>query len=726
MAAHQKDSIFGFKSIDLFNDQILGTGSYGQVCRARCDNLICAAKILHQNLFDPKAQHKTAHKRTRIAPIRKFEQEIEILRAIKHPNIVQYLGIHQDLVTGVPVLLMELMDDNLSKFLSNTLVQVPFHTQVNICHDITLALAFLHSNSIIHRDLSSNNVLLIGDVRAKVADFGMAKFRDHMNGLTASCSLTKNPGSDAYMPPEAVQSPVMYTENLDCFSFGVLTIQILTRKPPNPEHPYKEITTATEFDQSKPSFQRISERVRRENHISEIDSKHPLLSVALGCLKDRDVERPSAVQLCETIRALKDDSTYSESIKEVNKLKINRQQQMEILNNPEQSDILEEKDSSLAFELQGENLELKQQLEKAKDQARENDRKIVARDRELRLLKQEYKASEQARLELEKRFQELKVRTQHSQDSIRLIWREGHKIPREICKGCDPVVRDNVVYFKPASNVEIYAYDTTNLQWLQPPNCKYKCCSLAIIKNQLTTIGGCQHSDNYSNELFSLTGKTLHHDGGSWTNEFPPMKTRRCNSMTLCTEMFLIVAGGVTTDRKVLKTVEVMNLETLEWSVAADIPIPLYSASIAANEDRLYIVGGSDKDGDPVQTIFRCSMMNLLPHGRRSLKAGLKKIWKKGKVADIPVTDTTCVLVQGRLLTIGGMNWDGKTTTAVHMYNPLKRRWTVVSHMSLPRSECFVAILHTKNELLVAGGYTEKSFAVSNLTDEVEVAIAIT
>ena len=286
------------------------------------------------------------------------------------------------------------------------------------------------------------------------------------------------------------------------------------------------------------------------------------------------------------------------------------------------------------------------------------------------------------------------------------------------------------MYFKPASTFEIYAYDTINCQWSQLPNCVYKCCSLAVIKNQLTTIGGCQHPDNYSNKLFSLTGEASGHDKGtwSWTEEFPPMKTRRCNTTTLCTETLLIVAGGVTTDRKVLKTVEIMNLDTHEWLVAADIPNPLYNASLVVNEDRLYMVGGSDKDGEAVQTIYHCSLINLLPraHGRQPSKRDLKKVWKTRKIADIPVTDTTCVLVQGRLLTIGGMNWNGRTTDSVHMYDPLKGRWITVSHMSLPRSECFVAYLPEKNEIFVAGGYTEKSFAVCNLTDDVQVAIAIT
>jgi serine/threonine-protein kinase TNNI3K len=61
---------------------------------------------------------------------------------------------------------MELMDDSLTHFLESSPRPIPYHIQVNICHDITLALSFLHSNGIVHRDLSSNNVLLIGNVRA--------------------------------------------------------------------------------------------------------------------------------------------------------------------------------------------------------------------------------------------------------------------------------------------------------------------------------------------------------------------------------------------------------------------------------------------------------------------------------------------------------------------------------------------------------------------------------
>ena len=128
---------------------------------------------------------------------------------------------------------MELMDSNLTDFLESSSQPIPYHIQVNICHDITLALSFLHSSRIIHRDLSSNNVLLIGNVRAKVTDFGMARQGDQ-NPQATQFTFTMCPGTDVYMPPEAVQDKPVYTEKIDCFSFGVIAIQIIVQQFPKP------------------------------------------------------------------------------------------------------------------------------------------------------------------------------------------------------------------------------------------------------------------------------------------------------------------------------------------------------------------------------------------------------------------------------------------------------------------------------------------------------------
>ena len=122
---------------------------------------------------------------------------------------------------------MELMDGNLTHFLNNSLQQIPFHIQVNFCHSIALALSFLHANKVIHRDLSSNNILLISNIRAKVTDFGMATLC--VGEQVTRFSRTMCPGTDVYMPPEEVEDKPVYTEKIDCFSLGVLIVKILTQ-----------------------------------------------------------------------------------------------------------------------------------------------------------------------------------------------------------------------------------------------------------------------------------------------------------------------------------------------------------------------------------------------------------------------------------------------------------------------------------------------------------------
>ena len=146
----------GFKRIEVLYDQVIGMGAYGKVCRAKCDSLICAAKILHPTLLCSESEGDSVT--LQMWPLRQFEQECNFLSTIRHPNIVQCLGLHHDLGIQSPVLLMELMDCSLTRFLESSLQPIHFHTQVNICHDITHALSFLHSNNIIHRDLSSNNI----------------------------------------------------------------------------------------------------------------------------------------------------------------------------------------------------------------------------------------------------------------------------------------------------------------------------------------------------------------------------------------------------------------------------------------------------------------------------------------------------------------------------------------------------------------------------------------
>ena len=300
----------GFREIELLKEETLGVGSYGSVCKARCDHLLCAAKIIHQILVSPNALQQISPQREHRLPIRRFEMECDLLRDIKHPNIIQYLGMYRDPETGLPVLLMELVDESLTHFLETSIEPIPYHIQLTICLDIVQALSFLHLNGIIHRDLSSNNILLIGKGRAKLTDFGMAKLVDVRMSRRSN---TICPGTNVYMPPEAIDNQAVYTEKGDVFSFGVNIIQILTRKFPKPGDQHVTVPIDDPRFPSGKIRVCVSEIDRRNNHISEINTAHPLLPIALDCLKDQESERPSASELCQRLAALKDTPEYTQS-----------------------------------------------------------------------------------------------------------------------------------------------------------------------------------------------------------------------------------------------------------------------------------------------------------------------------------------------------------------------------------------------------------------------------
>ena len=296
---------YSYQNVVVHTSQVLGSGAYGNVVKATLDRAPCAAKILHRvivNSEDPGLHSFIA----------RFEQECQILRDLKHPSIVQFLGVVQDPNTKKPILLMELMNESLTKFLESSPSDIPYHVQVNISHDIALAVAHLHRNGVLHRDLSSNNILLNHGNKAKVTDFGMSKIADSNPSMTRS-KVTQCPGTLVYMPPEALHPQPRYSDKIDSFSIGVLLVQIITRNFPAPT-----AASIAREDPTSPtgeSYIPVSEVKRRKVDIDKISVSHGLLPIACNCLKDKSQDRPSAAQLCQSLGELKNSSTHKKSVK---------------------------------------------------------------------------------------------------------------------------------------------------------------------------------------------------------------------------------------------------------------------------------------------------------------------------------------------------------------------------------------------------------------------------
>lgn len=693
---------FGFKRVELHKEQPLGTGSYGAVCKATCDHLLCAAKIMHPTLFD----FRDSGARSLLA---KFEQECHLLSAVKHPNIVQYLGTWHEPATGHLVLLMELCDESLTRFLETSHCPVPYHFQVNISHDIAIALTYLHSNGLIHRDLSSNNVLLIARNRAKVTDFGMSKFEQVNPRITP---LTLCPGTLAYMSPEALEEPPHYSAKLDCFSWGVLAIQIMTQLYPDPGPRFQTVA-----DPRYPVSIHlpVPEEDRRQSHIALIESTHPLLSLSKKCLSYKENDRPSAPEICEKLLELKQAPPYSQSMQQVKgTVKVVEPPETETKeHNPdvtkrvmELEGELKEKSSHILqlqntlAEREKDIQELQQKLLRVNELQETNTQKY---EQELQQREMIIKDLKETVLAQKEQLQKGEFATEGKgarKDTETLVWRDGGKTPSEMLRG-GAVVDGALVYCHSGNKKVIQAYDTTSREWSTLPRCSYAHFSLAIINGLLTTIGG--YDVTTTGDLFSLVsteGKQ------QWSRMFRPMPTPRCSAAVVCADTALVVAGGdATGSNDNLDIVELMNTATYQWSTASKLPYPHRLLSVALNGDSLYLAGGYAPTG--TTATYTCSLTELFQPptrgGRfRALSFNKKPVWHQ--IRDLPVSVSTLAVFNGHVLAIGGEDSSRKPTTAVYKYDDNTDLWKVFSRMKSPRNRSLVAVAH-EDQLIVIGGF---------------------
>lgn len=178
--------------------------------------------------------------------IRDFHSEVALMRALRHPNIVIFMGLVMD-----PVCLVTeyCHNGNLFDLLHDTIedeqgehyaVKIPWQRRVRIALDVARGMNFLHTSTpvIIHRDLKSLNILVDEKWTAKVSDFGLSRFKVLIESLylikqsaTAHGMMTGQCGTYQWMAPEVIGGHI-YTEKADVFSFGINLWELLTRKIP--------------------------------------------------------------------------------------------------------------------------------------------------------------------------------------------------------------------------------------------------------------------------------------------------------------------------------------------------------------------------------------------------------------------------------------------------------------------------------------------------------------
>ena len=170
----------------LMTDTCLGVGGWGTVLMGKFRGCKVAVKQIHELILSP-------HNR------RLFEREMNIASRCRHPCLLQFIGATND--EGTPLFVTELMESSLRTLLERQ--PLPTSDISILSVDIAQALNYLHLSKppIIHRDISSANVLLWrqGEQwRGKVSDYGTANFMQQI--------MTVAPGAMIYSAPEALTS----------------------------------------------------------------------------------------------------------------------------------------------------------------------------------------------------------------------------------------------------------------------------------------------------------------------------------------------------------------------------------------------------------------------------------------------------------------------------------------------------------------------------------------
>jgi hypothetical protein len=230
-------------------------GSYGEVYRGIYRDIVVAVKHLNEVMISDNAVRK------------EFEREVEIMRGIRHPNVVMFFGAGEiekeefGLKICYPFLVIELMErGSLKKILDLPEVTLTYADNVKIALDAARGMQYLHALSPprIHRDVKSANLLVSHSWVVKVSDFGSARLvrkegerqstsmsrvnndEDCTPLLAADLLMTRDMGTILWRASE-IFALQCYGTSADVYSYGIVLWEVLCREDPYKDHGFSWI-----------------------------------------------------------------------------------------------------------------------------------------------------------------------------------------------------------------------------------------------------------------------------------------------------------------------------------------------------------------------------------------------------------------------------------------------------------------------------------------------------
>ncbi|KAL6606031.1 hypothetical protein ACP70R_041684 [Stipagrostis hirtigluma subsp. patula] len=282
------------QATERFNDaRKIGEGGYGPVYKGFLDHTQVAIKVLRPDAAQGRSQ---------------FQQEVEVLSCIRHPNMVLLLGacpeygclVYEYMASGS-------LDDCLFRRGGGAGGPViPWQHRFRIAAEIATGLLFLHQTKpepLVHRDLKPGNILLDRNYVSKISDVGLARLvPPSVADTVTQYRMTSTAGTFCYIDPEYQQTGMLGVKS-DIYSFGVMLLQIITAKPPMglTHHVGRALERGALQDLLDPAV-----------HDWPVEEAQCLAEMALRCCELRRKDRPDlgAVVLPELnrLRALGEDN----------------------------------------------------------------------------------------------------------------------------------------------------------------------------------------------------------------------------------------------------------------------------------------------------------------------------------------------------------------------------------------------------------------------------------
>jgi eukaryotic-like serine/threonine-protein kinase len=193
-------------------DRLLGRGGMSSVYKAH-DTLLernVALKILHERHLEDDEY------------VERFRREARVVAQLSHPNIVTVIDRGE--ADGKPFIVFEYVDGQTLDELVGKRGALPVDEALEIAIAIARGLAFAHRHGLVHRDVKPQNILLNGDRRPKVTDFGIARSLDVKKGVTQTGTVL---GTSNYIAPEQASGDGASVQS-DVYSLGVVLFELLT------------------------------------------------------------------------------------------------------------------------------------------------------------------------------------------------------------------------------------------------------------------------------------------------------------------------------------------------------------------------------------------------------------------------------------------------------------------------------------------------------------------